>query len=94
MTVPEKGSAWHSALLPPIDAVPYRNGSIHRGGDDGAKGNSPTQKASATKKAKFEGHEYNTFPRQILISNGKTTPSQNQSTFGQIQDRKTFIYMH
>lgn len=78
MTLPEKGNAWHSALLPPIDDVPYRRGSIQRG-DDGPKWNGPDPKESAMKKAKFEGHDYNTFPRQNPVSNGKIPPSQNPS---------------
>lgn len=82
-TLPEKGIAWHSALLPPIDAVPYRRGSIQRGGDEGPKWNSPDPRESVMKKAKFEGHDYNTFPRQNLALNGKTTPSRDPSKLGQ-----------
>ena len=80
-TLPENGNAWHSALLPPIDAVPYRRGSIQRG-DIELNGNnrySPATKESAMKRPKFEGHDYNTFPRQNLEPNGKTPPSRNPS---------------
>jgi hypothetical protein len=75
---PEKGSLWHSALLPPIDNVPYSRGSVQQGGE-GPKWNGPDPKESAIKKAKFERHEYNTFSRQILAPNRKTSSSRNPS---------------
>lgn len=78
-SLPEKGNAWHSALLPPIDAVPYRRGSIQHGEDEGPKWHGSDPKESVMKKAKFEGHDYNTFPRQNLASNGRTAPSRNPS---------------
>lgn len=81
-TLPENGNAWHSALLHPIDAVPYRRGSIQRGGDDAAKTNGTDSEESAMKKTKFEGHDYNTFPRQnqnAVVLNGKAAPSRNLS---------------
>lgn len=76
-TLPEKDNAWHSALLPPIDTVPYRKVSIQRGGDEGAKWNGQDSREPVIKKAKFEGNEYNTFPRQNLMPNGKIPPSRN-----------------
>ncbi|KAG0646872.1 Pre-mRNA-splicing factor cwc22 [Hyphodiscus hymeniophilus] len=80
---PERGSAWHSALLPPIDSVPYRRGSVHQGPDEGSKEptwKGPDPEESVMKKAKFEGHDYNPFPRQNLAPNGKIPPSRNLNT--------------
>lgn len=89
-TLPEKGNAWHSALLPPIDAVPYRRGSLQGGDIETNKNNQygSAPKESAVKKAKFEGHEYNTFSRQNLEPNGKIPPSRNPSKLDKTKVRK------
>jgi hypothetical protein len=91
-TLPEKGNAWHSALLPPIDAVPYRRGSIQRG-DAETNGNNrygPLPKESAMKKPKFEGHDYNTFSPQNQEPNGKIPPSRNPSKLDKIKITKSY----
>lgn len=87
--LPERGNGWHSALLPPIDDVPYRRGSLQRGGDDGRKWNRPDPKESVLKWPRFEGHDYNTFPRQNPAPNGKTAPSRNSS---KLDNKSTIIH--
>ena len=92
-TLPGKGNAWHSALLPPLDTVPYRRPSIQRGGDVESNGSlrcPVATKESAMKRPKFEGHDYNTFPRLNTEPNGKTPPSRNPSKLGRCKVTKSY----
>lgn len=88
--LPERGNAWHSALLQPIDAVTHCRGPNEREGDEGQNGNGPAPKESVMKKAKFEGHDYNTFPRHNLAPNVTTAPSRGLSKLHTILTPRSF----
>ena len=74
--LPEAGSGWHSALLPPIDAVPYQRPPIARGAESGVTSNisryGPEIKESVSKKVRHEGSEYNGLRRESLDLDGPT----------------------
>jgi len=77
ITLPGPGNAWHPAVLPPIDAVPYRSSSHQRVGDIEVHGKGwydSTQRESVLKKPKYEGHDYNSTSSRNLETNGNISP--------------------
>jgi hypothetical protein len=71
--LPQKSNVWNGAILPPIEAVPYRRPSIQRAIEPAAGTHHRyvlETRESVAKKARYEGSDYRSSSRDDVGVNG------------------------